>query len=353
VGNDYPRLIALSHPLLRPSTSPKAIRRYSQQFVDLIDLEDNTFKTLPVHDVLGSQYPPLRYLAQLEEDDFFISLRSNIIEGDLHRLVLTFDELLRLTPFAAYMREMLSQLERKYRAPVDMEFAAQVHIGETGKPQLRITILQCRPQSHLMEVAQVAIPTNLPQEDLVFSTRFVVPQGHIDSVEYVLFVPPEEYFALPTAASRTDLARTIGRLNAKLEKISFICVGPGRWGSSNSDLGVPIDYGDIYNTRSLVELAGRGGPAPEPSLGTHFFQDLMEAQIYPLAIYLDDAEAVFNHNFFYNTPDHLGQWLQVDEGLKPCLRLIRVSDFPPNHHLHVVMNDEKGLAVAYLEKDLQ
>ena len=53
VGNDYPRLVALSHPLLRPSTAPKTIRRYSQQYVDLIDLEENTFKTLPVQEVLG------------------------------------------------------------------------------------------------------------------------------------------------------------------------------------------------------------------------------------------------------------------------------------------------------------
>ncbi len=54
------------------------------------------------------------------------------------------------------------------------------------------------------------------------------------------------------------LARTIGRLNAALEKKNFICIGPGRWGSSNADLGVPINYGDIYHTRALVELAGQG-----------------------------------------------------------------------------------------------
>jgi hypothetical protein len=71
VGNDFPRLIALSHPLLRPSTEAKAIRRYSQQYVDLIDLEDNDLKTLPIQDVLKSRYPPLRYLAQIDEDGYF------------------------------------------------------------------------------------------------------------------------------------------------------------------------------------------------------------------------------------------------------------------------------------------
>jgi len=57
VGNDFPRLIALSHPLLHPSNDPKAIRRYSQQYVDLIDLNHNTFTTLPIHDVLAADYP--------------------------------------------------------------------------------------------------------------------------------------------------------------------------------------------------------------------------------------------------------------------------------------------------------
>ncbi len=59
-------------------------------------------------------------------------------------------------------------------------------------------------------------------------------------------------------------------------------MGPGRWGTSNPDLGVHVDYADIFNSKALVELSGEGiGPAPEPSLGTHFFQDLLEGQIFP------------------------------------------------------------------------
>ena len=65
--------------MLRPSTDAKAIRRYSQQYVDLIDLEENTFKTLPVHEVLDSRYPPLRYLAQIDEDGYFDPLRSSVL----------------------------------------------------------------------------------------------------------------------------------------------------------------------------------------------------------------------------------------------------------------------------------
>ncbi len=349
VGNDYPRLIALSHPLLRPSTEAKSIRRYSQQFVDLIDLEDNEMKTLPIHEVLKARYAPLRYLAQVDEDGFFVPLRTNLAPADPNQLVLTFDELLKRTPFAERMREMLRLLEHSYRAPVDVEFTLEIKDPGSSHPCVMITILQCRPQSHLVATEQSPIPTELKAEDTVFSTFFVVPQGLIEGVEYVLFVPPEGYFSLATINERKAVGRIVGRLNARLAGHKFICVGPGRWGSSNADLGVPIDYGDIYNARALVELAGQGvGPEPEASLGTHFFQDLIEAQIYPLAIYLDDSRTVFNRDFFYQTPNHIDEWADVDEGLKDCIRLIEVADYRKGATIRIVMNDEQGQAVAYV-----
>ena len=352
VGNDYPRLVALSHPLLRPSTEPKAIRRYSQQYVDLIDLEDNSFKTLPIHDVLDAHYPPLRYLAQLDEEGYFASLRSSIIDGDPKRLVLTFDELLKRTSFAEHMRAILHHLEASYHSPVDTEFTLSITHDRSGKPQVCVTILQCRPQAHLSETAQVPWPVDLPRQDIILSTRFVVPQGYVEKVDYVVFVPPQAYFSLPSEQARRELRQAISRLNAAMASESFIIVGPGRWGSSNSDLGVPIDYGDIYHTRALVELAGpASGAAPEPSLGTHFFQDMMEAQIYPLAVVLGDPQTIFRQEFFYDQLNRIGAWITLEEPLHECLRLIRVADYRPGSHISIVMSDEKGQAIAYLVKD--
>ncbi|MCE1252336.1 MAG: PEP/pyruvate-binding domain-containing protein [Anaerolineae bacterium] len=353
VGNDYPRLIALSHPLLRPSSEPKAVRRYSQQFVDLIDLEKNELVTLPIHDVLDSRYPPLRYLVQVDEDGYFTPLRINLSGSDNRRLVLNYDEMLKRTAFAKHMKEILSTLEKYYRGPVDVEFTIRIKNPEAIQPQVIITLLQCRPQSHLAASEKINLPAGLGAQDIVFSTQFVVPRGFIERIDYVLFVPPEGYFALPTNADRVKLARAIGELNNNLTRESFICTGPGRWGSSNSDLGVPIDYSDIYNTRALVELAGQGvGPEPEPSLGTHFFQDLLESQIYPLAIYLDADTTVFNRKFFYDTPNRLDEFVKnVDESLLSCLKLIRVSDFAPDRYMQVVMDDEKNQAVAFLKDE--
>ncbi len=349
LGNDHPRLVALSHPLLHPAASTKLIRRYSQQFVDLIDLDTNQLTTLPVEKVLNPHYPALRYIAQVDEGDYLTAIRTST--ADVSQMVITFDELLRRTPFAKTMREMLVRLEEYYGSPVDTEFTVEITDPLTVHPGVMITLLQCRPQSHIESEESASLPSDLDEEKIIFATRRMVPHGEVKDIRYVLFVTHEGYFSLPTQADRTRLERTIGQLNTALKEQVFICLGPGRWGTSTPDLGVHVAYGDIYNTRALVELSGQEvGTSPEPSFGTHFFQDMMEAQIYPLAINLDDKDVIFNRDFFYATPNHLKEWCSAtDEKLLNTLRLVDVQDFAPGQRLHLIMDDDEGRAVCFLE----
>jgi Pyruvate phosphate dikinase, AMP/ATP-binding domain len=347
VGDDHPRLVALSHPSLHPAAATKMIRQYSQRYIDLIDLEDNQFKTLPVRDVFEPRYPALRYIAQEDQGDYLAAISSSVV--DSANLVVTFDGLLRRTPFAGHMRTMLGLLEKHYRSPVDTEFTVEVVDPQALQPEVRITLLQCRPQS-AMEGEEAAVPADLPDADVILSTRRMVPRGAVNGIRYVLFVPPEGYFNLQSQTERNKLEREIGALNAALKGEPFICVGPGRWGTSTPNLGVHVAYGDIYNTRALVELSGSEvGTDPEPSFGTHFFQDLMEAHIYPLAVNLDDKDAVFNRSFFFDTPSCLEEWLpSTIWGDGKVLKLIKVGDFRPGHFINLVMDDDEGRAVAYL-----
>jgi len=348
VGNDYPRLIALSHPLLRPTPDQRTMERCSQKFVDVLDLDENNFKTLPIHDVLDANYPPLRYIAQISDEGYFSSLRSRLMEKDKSKLVLTFEDLLRKTPFAERMRHFLRILEKSYAYPVDLEFTLDIKVDNKGKPDLHFTFLQCRPQSHLVKGKETQIPGHLPEKDIILQTRFMVPQGVIDNIKYVLFIPPTEYFKLQMS-ERFELARMIGKVNKALEGKISIFIGPGRWGSTNADLGIPISYSDIYNTRALIELSGKNvGSAPEPSLGTHFFQDLLEAQIYPLAIMLDDPQSIFQPAFFYHSPNALADLIPADDILKERLRVIEIDKYRKDHSLRLIMNEEHSTAIGYL-----
>lgn len=352
VGDDYPRLVALSHPTLQPDDSVEAIRRYSQRFVDLIDLEENERKTLPIDEVLTPGYPILRLMSQLESDGYYSTPRMRVGADQIPNLAITYHELLRRTSFPQMLTRMLRLLEQHYHSTVDMEFTLHIPNPHELDPDVQIILLQCRPQSYLQYDVTPRMPDGLDVKDIAFSTQFIVPQGYLADIRFVIFVVPEAYFSLPSSAERNKIGGVIAQLNTVLPEKSFICIGPGRWGSTNVDLGVFVGYSDIHNAAALVELTGRGiGPAPEPSLGTHFFQDLMEAQIYPLAIYLEDANAVFNREFFYSSTNHVLNWVNIDISLTDCVRLIEVADFKPRHHLELVMDDDLGKAVAFFVPD--
>ena len=347
VGNDYPRLVALSHPLLHTHADPKNIVNYSQHYIDAIDLDQNKLVSIPVEQVVDQKLPYLRYVAQTYQNGYLSSIRSSI-EDENSQTVITFDDLLKRTPFADRMKRILHILETSYQRPVDLEFTLEIENPHSLEPEVNITLLQCRPQSELIEL-KTKLPEDLEPKDILFKTHGVVPEGLVENIDYLVYVSPKYYYALPNQEDRFELGRIISKINKKLKLETFICIGPGRWGTVNTDLGVRIGYSDIHHTRALIEVSGKGlGCTPEPSFGTHFFQDLIEAQIYPLAINLDDPKTIYQESLFENTPNQLQKLIPDLVKYEKVLRIIKIDDIQKNHRLNLVMNDAKGIAVAYL-----
>jgi len=352
VGNDYPRIVALSHPTLHPDDSPLAIRRYSQQFVDVIEMETNSLASKPIHDVLAPDYPNLSYLVELADEDYLRPPMGLIGPEDVPRFTITFDGLLRRTPLVSLMTAMLKDLEGSYGVPVDVEFTLRVSKEGREAPQVDLALLQCRPLSQISPAVPASLPDDLSEEDVVLSTGFMVPQGVLPEIRHVLFVDPPGYHALGSPSDRASVTAAISQLNAELEPKSFICVGPGRWGSTNPDLGVSVTYADICSAGALVELSGGDvGEAPDASLGTHFFQDLMEAEIYPLAVPLDANGNIFRSDFFYASPNALADRSGPDLSVGGVLRLIDVAAYRAGHHLALVMDSDLNRAAAFLAPD--
>jgi hypothetical protein len=349
VAEDYPRMIFLSHPLLRPESNARAIEYYSQHFVDVIDLGANAFTTVPARETLKPDYDALRWLTSLKdhESQTLLPLHSQSPRLRAEDLVLTFDTLLERSDFVPLMRQLLAVLARYYEQPVDVEFAATLRNG-SGRPGLDLHLLQCRPQSNLDSSSVRPLPLDLPIADKLFCSTRMVPQGEVNAVEYVVYVDPQAYSRVPSDHQRQELARLVGRLNKALEGKRFVLIGPGRWGSSNLQLGVPVSYGDIYNARALVELSvGPQGLAPDPSYGTHFFQDLVESQIYSLAVHThkqpSGSEEFVNWEFLEKAADHLPSILP-DAQSNPSLKLVRVPSERAGRHLEIWMDGEKALA---------
>jgi len=348
VGNDYPRMVALSHPQLRPEAGASQVRRYSQRFVDLIDLEANAFTTMPVAEVLQRDYPGVRLLASEDKGDY---LQPIYATGLLNQapLVLTFDGLLKNQEFVTLMRCALKKLERHYECPVDIEFT--IEITSENPPHFILHLLQCRPLSGPEWDQSLRIPENVPAEDIVFLARRLVPHGLVSRIRYIIYVDPEKYDRLPDYTTRFELARLIGRLNKRLEGECFILMGPGRWGSSNVELGLKVTYADIYNTRALIEIAqAQAGSTPEVSYGTHFFQDLVETRIYPLPLYPDVSDTIFNREFFERAPNALAALLPADAQYAPFVKVIDVPATARGCYLELVMDSEQEEALAYLKR---
>lgn len=350
VDKDYPRMIGLSHPQLRPIKGAAEIIKYSQHFIDVIDLEENRLKTVRASEVLSSGFKGIQYLASIDEGNFIKPIFSLGKPIPPEKLVLTFDNLLKNTDFVKLMKGLLKKLAKYYKRPVDIEFTVQLIPGYP-KPTFKIILLQCRPLSNRQWHEETIIPTNVPHEDKLFSSTHLVPQGSVDDIRYIIYIDPRVYTKIPDNAIRMEIARIIGQLNNKLEDDRFILMGPGRWGSSNIDLGVRVSYADIYNTRMLIEIAmTQGGITPELSYGTHFFQDLVETNIYALSLYPDEAESIFKREFFMQSPNSLAALLPKYSDYSKYLTVIDLPEICDGKKLRVVMNAKENKALGFLKR---
>jgi hypothetical protein len=350
VSNDYPRMIALSHPTMRPEIGIQAISKYSQRFVDTLNLETNCLETNPVARVIGGDYPNLNLLASQDRGDYIQPIFSLLQDPDPHSLVLTFDNLLIHTEFVALMKSLLQTIEEHYRRPVDIEFAIEIVRG-LPKPRLSLSLLQCRPLSFREWGQPVQIPENVPQHDLIFTANRLVPHGQVSGVRYVIWIDPRAYAQIPNVTTKLQLARVVGQLNKQLEGRPFILMGPGRWGSSNVELGVKVTYADIHNAGALIEVAlARDDHAPEASYGTHFFQDLVESRIKYLPLYPDDEMIIFNYDYFNNSSNLLPQLLFDYSYLQDTIRVISVEENRAKTRLKIVMNAEAHEAIGFLDR---
>lgn len=348
VANDYPRMIALSHPQLRPETEIQAIRQYAQWYMDAIDLEENKFTSLEIRQVLHPDYPDLRYIVSVDKGDYLQEMVSAATASSTDRYVLTFNFLIRDRKFVRLMRTALRRLEDRYQRPVDVEFTVDI-LPNYPYPDYRLNILQCRPLSQRVDGDLVEFPEDVPEEDTLFTAHKLVPDGKAEGIRYVIYVDPQLYRKMPDLTAKMELGRAIGRLNKLLEDEAFILIGPGRWGSVNLDLGVHVTYGDIYNTRVLIEVAELAeGGGTEFSYGTHFFQDLVESGIHSLGLEIGNGDGRFNFSFFRQAPNCLPDLSPDDAALAPYLHVIDLQTVTKNKRLNIIMDGSIDKAIGYL-----
>jgi len=183
--------------------------------------------------------------------------------------VLTFANVLKydLFPLAPIICEMLA-LGEKTLGAVEIEFAVNLAADRSGKHQFHL--LQMRPMTSRQEGLQVTITADEQNRALCYSQNAL---GNIERQEIsdIVFIKPDTF----DPGRTRDMVRQVGEINAALVRgqRQYLLVGPGRWGSSDPWLGIPVRWADISNVAAIVETTADNLKA-EPSQGAHFFHNM-------------------------------------------------------------------------------
>ena len=242
----------------------------------------------------------LTYIASTY-DPYDMVIRDGIYPGG--RKVITFANVLQhdVFPLADILRLAQQYGQGEMRRPVEIEFAANLNDDRTGT----FYLLQIRPIVDCKKMLEEDLST-IPDEDVIIRSNNSLGHGIMDEMQDLVYVKTDGY----SASNNQLIAYDIEKLNAEFlrEGKNYILVGPGRWGSSDTWLGIPVKWPHISAARVIVE-AGLTNYRVDPSQGTHFFQNLTSFGVGYFTVnayrndgiydqaYLDSQPAVYETKF--------------------------------------------------------
>ena len=335
IDDDYTRIVAINEPGKRPESDLDEIKKYSQRKLDLLNLETNKLESEYFTDILKSvpDYPV----------NLFAS-RDNTTGAE--SWIITFTELLASTKFVDDMKNIFRILQEAYEYPVDIEFT--VNFEESG--EYKINLLQCRPYQVKIGIGVVKEPGKISKNNLILKTNGPIIGSSVHKlVDKLIYIVPSVYGKLPEK-DRYQVAHVIGKLNSlnKDKKDTVMLVGPGRWGTSTPALGVPVQLGEINNISVLCELAEMNeNLIPEVSLGTHFFNDLVELDILYMALNPANPENHINRELLSKVQNQLVKYLPDSAKWADTVKVIEINDKSGGIYLNVNAIEQK--AVCYRE----
>ncbi|MDF1614110.1 PEP/pyruvate-binding domain-containing protein [Desulfurivibrio dismutans] len=350
--DDYTRIAALSAPDKRPESGIDELRKFSQKRVDAIDLTAN--RLLPVDfDEIAKHSPPQELRLAASQDP------------ETGAPYVSFNGLFKDTPFVAHMRRVLSTLDAAYQYPVDIEFTLNF-TGEEGCRSLaasqesrgeevaacdpaanyRINLVQCRPFEVRKNEETSVDFADAADKQVLLSARqgTVIGRSRALSPRRLVLVSPDHYGALAVGQKHL-VARAIGKIMKVTPKeLPAVLIGPGRWGTTTVSLGIPVTFSEICQAACVIEVvAMHEGLIPDVSLGTHFFNDLVEFDIMYLAFYPGKQGSELNRQRLAGFRNRFLDLVPEAE-YRTLAEIITVVDFSP---------DELVLAADIVQQNYQ
>jgi len=288
---DYVKVVCLDNPLRIPPMNYEDQKKFSQHRLDLLSLTENTLESKDLEEVSSLHLKADKRLFMSPDYATEARMRELGYMDYKTPYLLDFKKLFTDTKFAAIMREMLALLSKAYDYPVDIEFTANFN-KDNG---FKINLLQCRPLQTKGLGKTVKIPELKDVKDCFFSSKGNFMGGSVRlPIDYVILINANAYLRL-SDQGKYEVARQIGLINKEMKDKNAMLVGPGRWGSTTPSLGIPVHFTELCNMKVLCEYSSmKEGFMPELSYGSHFFQDIVESEIFYVAIFDGYQDVVFN-----------------------------------------------------------
>ena len=257
----------------------KLALRDTQKMMYALDLKPGAFKVsrnegvnlahMPIADVLpGFSHP------ELVASTFSIE-NNRMLPGIAAKgpRIISFDAILKYGryPLAQIIKDILEICKKELMCDIEMEFAADIEYRDNIQ-RLNLKLLQVRPVGEYGSESEVSIEkAEEDMEHVLLKSTKALGSGRVEGMNYIVHVPSATF---DSAATR-EMAAEISSFNEKVKKEggSYLLIGPGRWGSSDPWLGIPVLWNEISEAKMIVETAIPGYQI-EPSQGTHFFQNI-------------------------------------------------------------------------------
>ncbi|MDE6397476.1 MAG: PEP/pyruvate-binding domain-containing protein, partial [Muribaculaceae bacterium] len=297
------------HPkaILQTSTLDLALRD-TQTKMDVLSLKNNAneffsvddghnIRTVNIQDFAGD--PALNYMVSTYNAMNDMLIDNNMGRG---RRVVTFANILRdnVFPLAPAIEFMLTTGQKEMDRPIEIEFAGQLEpgISSTSTNKGHIYWLQIRPIIDKKDMVEDSM-LEAADEDLILRSNTALGHGSIDTIKTIVYVKPDKF----DSSVNEKIAGEITEINRHfVEKgENYILIGPGRWGSSDHALGIPVKWSNIANARLIVE-SSLSNYRVEPSQGTHFFQNLTSFGVGYFTINPFSADGLYDTQYLDNQP---------------------------------------------------
>ncbi len=351
---------SLSLPGFFPEQNPYRMQKMTQSTMDCLDLERNEIVHVPI--AWAARYSPKFYdlvspFLSVIKDNYLRPLSSQFeieFEGtpeqrisdnvitDFHTLLQTQTRYKGFN-FPAEFRAILRALEEAFAHPVDIEFA--INVDEHG--EMYFYILQARAQLYSEALQQVKIP-RYQRRDLIIENCQCLTNGKSrQGSEYLLYVDSRAYKDFP---DKQAIARAIGRIvhHPRLCEKGIIAILPGRTGSKNPELGVPVRFSEISEILGLVEY-GDDVLTTDISYGTHFYSEIRDINIPFMPVQKHHPATFFNEDFLKNAPS-VTRELLPSAGVEKVVRVIHISAAFPTKKVFMYLNGMEKHGVLLLRK---